>query len=332
MKKIIIPVLLSAIIASCNQAETNKAMQIPTGSNTELISSEVQILEEINSSVRTITVGDIQLNYSPLNIVHSIENKVITFSTRDGQRVAEARIATLDDRPLVDDSGRNPIFLRKGKDRQIEIEIFDMRIADEILAYNFKELSYYNNKSLNGDIITISKRDNSIGLQGYLAPIDEAPIQYLTVNTMDVGVKKIGTYEFWFDEELKMVRSQERESLKELSYTVAESIDLLKSKAENFQVNYEIKSLDEDYNLFTMEITNDFDSGLFVTSNPIESLSTDCANVSEKYNVKSVRIENGIRYSLPIKKGAYSRCFNSEMPKNKITVFDSKLNFIKVKF
>lgn len=330
MKNLIPLLVLSTALVACN--ESGRKGSVSNDNNTNLVAT-ASMTEVALERVKKISAGGLDFFFDPETLYFETTDGNILRDRASGERVAEITLVegSAIKGVTIDTSGTNPKLNISNGERSLIVEILSLKDVERILPYNIYDRKGGNKKNILIDTITVSKEDRA-QYQNYAQDVSEAPIQNLTANILNIGPKKMGTYEFWFNHELKMVRENERTTLRERSFEIIESIDMTSADEDNFKVEASYKELDSQYNIFEFVIRNVDDNGAFVTSNPISALGYKCNGFRYSTSITSKRVEDGIKYTLPVNKNMVQNCLKSGQLSGKIYVFDSLLNFKAINF
>ncbi|MFG1492734.1 hypothetical protein ABMA75_04140 [Halobacteriovorax sp. ZH4_bin.1] len=327
----ILSVALPSLLFSCKD-KTNSRINLGSDTNeTRSVENASGFNIENIDILKRVSYEKLSISFSPVNLIYELSDEKVIFNTRDkAELVAQLTVSDLSSIETLEISGTNPIFRKKGDKNELVLEVFDVKQAENILRHSFYD-STPNSKSLNNGKIILKRRADSENLKNYVSHITDAPIQYLTARRIG-NLNQNGTYEFWFDDELKMVKEAQAESISIKEFEVIESINIDEALAENFKIDFRIEELDEDYNKISFKITNEIDKGAFVTSNPITGLSFKCVAMNYKTGMSSKRIDNGVEHTMAFKKGLDRECLTNNHDDKSIYIFDKDLNYIKVKY
>ncbi|MFG1486216.1 hypothetical protein ABMA77_09100 [Halobacteriovorax sp. RZ-1] len=327
----ILSLVLPSLLISCKDKTSSRMnFQSDSAEVSSVGNNSVFNLENIDI-LKRVKYDDLSISYSPVNLVSELSDGNLFFKTRDTAKlVAQLSVSDLSNIEVLDISGANPVFRKKGANKELILEVFDVIEAENILRHSFYD-STPNSKLLENGKILLKRRDDSENLKNYVAHITDAPIQYLAARRVG-NLDQNGTYEFWFDNELKMVKEISGDIVSYKEFEIIESINIDNALSENFKIDFNIEELDEDYNKLSFKVINEIDKGAFVTSNPITGLSHKCVGMNYKTGMISKRIENGVLYTMAFKKGLYPECLTSKHEDKSIYIFDKDLNYIKVKY
>ncbi|POB13566.1 hypothetical protein [Halobacteriovorax sp. DA5] len=327
----ILSLVLPSLLISCKDKTNSRINHESNSTEVSSVANTSKFNLENIDILKRVKYDDLSISYSPVNLVSELSDGNLIFKTRDTAKlVAQLSVSDLSNIEVLDISGTNPVFRKKGSNKELILEVFDVIEAESILRHSFYD-STPNSKSLENGTIILKRRDDSENLKNYVAHISDAPIQYLAARRVG-NLDQNGTYEFWFDNELKMVREVSSDNISRKEFEIIESINIDNALSENFKIDFNIEELDKDYNKISFKVINETDKGAFVTSNPITGLSHKCVEMNYKTGMISKRIENGVLYTMAFKKGLHPECLTSKHEDKSIYIFDKDLNYIKVKY
>lgn len=334
-RQYVLALFLPLLLLSCKEQSLSNAIQ---SADQDTANQEAQLVHKITAENLMISVvlhfEGISLAYFPNGVNHRIEDDRVLFMDLDGNEVARAKAVDKTDRPsyFVTDEGIVLIHRQRSIDREIEIDFKDLSYFDRFANTAFRDDVESVGKELRDKEIVLTKPTSDRGYANIVSYVSDAPIQNLITNVMNFGPKRRGTYEHWFNKELKMVKTRNFNDVSRLEFDLLESMDVTSSSESHFSVDIFKSEMSDDYFIFNFVITNDLDSGAFVTTSPILALGQNCREFNKHHAILSKRIENGIHYFVSVKKDFSPKCFDQKQFSGKIHVFDSKLNFLTVQF
>lgn len=334
-RQYVLALILPLLLVSCKEQTLSNTV-LSADQNTT--NQEVQLKNKITAEKLMISVvlhfEGISLAYFPNGVNHRIEDDRVLFMDLDGNEVASAKAVDKTDRPgyFVNDERIVLIHRQTKKNYEVEIEFKNLNYFDRFAHTAFSDYVESVSKELRDQKIVLTKPTSDSGYANIVSYVSDAPIQNLITNVMNFGPKRRGTYEHWFDDELKMVKTRKFNDVSVLVFDLLESMDVTSSSESHFSVDIFKSEMNDDYFIFNFVITNDLDLGAFVTTSPILALGQNCREFNKHHAILSKRIENGIHYFVSVKKGFAPECFDQNQFNGKIHVFDSKLNFLSVEF
>lgn len=327
MKRILILGIIMTALLSCSQKNDRNIKN--NGDSFQVQSNGLDVKVENDSSVVILLIEGIKAGYNPISLKHKIYSDAVEILTLEDVKVATIKHVDNNNSSIVDDTSANALVSIIKGTKKLEIEIFDIDRAHDLLRHNLHDSLATNIGTLVGDEILVTKDQESRDLKNYVDPPFEAPIQNLVISRA-FGMKQIGTPVFWHDKKLKMVKAQKRDSLSFAKFDVLESIDLMNSLSSDFTVSLVKSSINDNYEKLEITIQNKNDDGAFVTSNPVDGIGSRCIGLINSTNITGVRIENGIKYSVAFKKGYLDECLSFKHKKQQIYIYDELLNYLEV--
>jgi hypothetical protein len=327
MLKHIFLTLLMLIIISCRDQNVRFTARLAP-QDTPLIQ------EDFRPTTVSLSFEDISISYIPTGMFHEIQGDKVLFFSLEGDLVAKAQAVTLTNRPGLLGSDDQPLLIKRQvlSNQEIELQFFDINYFSRFSKISFFDGLEHTVKSFDGNSIKIEKPESTYGLEHIISYVFEAPVQNLTSNILQIGPRRRGTFEHWFNNELKMVKTRSLESLRQLEFQVIDSIDLTLADTSSFQVEAYLVQQNDQYDIFNFIITNDIDDGAFVTTSPVHALGYICQEFKDHDLIFSKRLDNGIHYQVSIRSGYLPNCFQREQLDGRIYVFDSKLNHLTIEF